>query len=64
MSRTPYRPRIALVSVRFTLFDPQMGPGFPERMRAHAERSAALLDADFDVLRTPLAPMLAAQTCI
>ena len=54
MMRSPYCPRIALVSVRFTLFDAQMEPGFPERMRAHADRSAEILDESFDVVRTPL----------
>lgn len=51
---SPGRARIALISVRFTLFDPQMGPDLPARMRAHVERSAELLGRDFEVLRTPL----------
>ncbi len=51
---TPTRARIVLVSVRFTLFDPQMGPDFPTRMRAHAGRSAAILREEFDVTETPL----------
>ncbi len=46
--------RVALVSVRFTLFDPQMGPEFPARMRQHAARSAAILREEFDVIETPL----------
>lgn len=54
MSSPRGRPRVALVSVRFTLFDPQMGPSFPARMRAHVERSAEILETAFDVLRTPL----------
>ena len=49
-----WRPRIGLVAVRFTLFDPQMGPDFPGRMRAHAARSAAILRALGDVIETPL----------
>ena len=53
-SAKPARPRVALVSVRFTLFDPQMGPDFPERMRRHAARSAALLREAFDVIELPL----------
>lgn len=46
--------RIALVTVRFTLFDPQMGPEFSARMRQHAARSAAILRDEFDVIETPL----------
>ena len=42
------------VSVRFTLFDPQMGPDFPARMRAHAARSEAILGSFADVVATPL----------
>ncbi|HTK45410.1 MAG TPA: hypothetical protein VL749_08680 [Patescibacteria group bacterium] len=48
------RARVALVSVRFTMFDAQMHPGFPERMRAHATRSAELLRGRFDVIECPL----------
>lgn len=48
------RPRVALVSVRFTLFDGQMGADFPTRMRAHSARSAALLGEHFDVVEMPL----------
>jgi L-arabinose isomerase len=54
MTSSPGRARIGLVSVRFTLFDPQMGPGFPVRMRAHVERSATILEKHFEVVRTPL----------
>ncbi len=49
-----WRPRIGLITVRFTLFDPQMGPAFPGRMRAHAARSAELLGKLGDVIETPL----------
>lgn len=49
-----WRPRIGLVTVRFTLFDAQMAPDFPARMRAHAARSAAVLGAVADVVTTPL----------
>ena len=49
-----WRPRIGLVTVRFTLFDAQMAPDFPARMRAHAARSAAVLGAVADVVATPL----------
>lgn len=48
------RARIAIVSVRFTLFDPQMGPDFPARMQNHMARSAAILGKEFDVVETPL----------
>ena len=48
------RPRIALVSVRFGLFDPQMPPEFPARMRAHASRSAEVLRSEFDVIAPDL----------
>ena len=51
---TGARPRIALVSVRFGLFDAQMPPDFPARMRAHAARSAAVLGAAFDVIAPDL----------
>lgn len=51
---SPTRPRICLVSVRFTLFDAQMAADFPARMRAHAARSADVLEPYFDVLRLPL----------
>ena len=54
MTRSPYRPRVALVSVRFTLFDAQMEAGFPERMRGHVDRSAEILSEAFEVVRTPL----------
>lgn len=46
------RPRIGLVSVRFNLFDAQMPPGFPDRMRAHARRSAEILGRSLDVVET------------
>jgi L-arabinose isomerase len=49
-----WRPRIGLVTVRFTLFDAQMASDFPARMRAHAARSAAVLDTVADVVATPL----------
>lgn len=49
-----WRPRVGLVSVRFTLFDPQMGPDFPARMRAHAARSTEILGGFADVVATPL----------
>ncbi|HKZ90999.1 MAG TPA: hypothetical protein VJZ50_02565 [Candidatus Limnocylindrales bacterium] len=48
------RLRVGLVSVRFKLFDAQMGPDFPTRMRAHVDRSAAILEGAFDLVRTPL----------
>jgi len=48
------RPRVGLVSVRFKLFDEQMGADLPGRMQAHMERSAAILEDVFDVVRTPL----------
>ncbi len=50
----PSRPRIGLVSARFTLFDAEMGPEFPGRMRAHLARSAELLSRAFDVADMPL----------
>jgi L-arabinose isomerase len=50
----PSRARIAVVSVRFTLFDEQMGADFPTRMRLHAARSAAILREAFDVVEAPL----------
>ena len=46
--------RVALLSVRFTMFDPQMAPGFPQRMRDHAARSAALLRSRYEVVECPL----------
>jgi L-arabinose isomerase len=46
--------RVALLSVRFTMFDPQMDAGFPQRMREHAARSAELLRSRFDVIECPL----------
>ena len=49
-----WRARIGLVTVRFTLFDPQMGPAFPARMRAHAARSAEILRDLGEVIETPL----------
>ena len=49
-----WRPRIGLVTVRFTLFDAQMPADFPARMRAHAARSAAVLDAVAEVVATRL----------
>jgi L-arabinose isomerase len=48
------RPRVALVSVRFTMFDAQMDPGFPDRMRSHLARSADILRSRFDVIDCPL----------
>jgi L-arabinose isomerase len=51
---TNRRPRVGLVSVRFGLFDAQMPPDFPARMRSHAARSAAILEAAFDVVATDL----------
>lgn len=53
MEATP-RLRVGLIAVRFTLFDAQMEPTFPARMQAHLDRSAAILETAFDVLRTPL----------
>lgn len=50
----PSHPRIGLVSVRFTLFDAEMGPEFPGRMRAHVARSVELLADEFEVVETPL----------
>ena len=49
-----WRPRIGLVTVRFTLFDPQMGPDFPARMLAHAAHSAEVLASFADVVAPPL----------
>ncbi len=49
-----WRPRIGLVTVRFTLFDAQMGPDFPARMAAHAARSAEVLGTIGDVVAPPL----------
>lgn len=49
-----WRPRIGLVTVRFTLFDAQMGPDFPARMDAHAARSEAALRVFADVVAPPL----------
>jgi L-arabinose isomerase len=54
MSGAPGPLRVGLVAVRFKLFDDQMGPDFPARMLAHVERSAAILEQDFEVVRTPL----------
>ena len=48
------RLRVGLVSVRFKLFDGQMAPDFPARMHAHAQRSAAILERDLEVVRTRL----------
>ena len=48
------QPRVGLVAVRFKLCDAQMGPGFPARMQAHAERSAEILGGAFEVVATPL----------
>ncbi len=50
----PARRRIGLVSVRFTLFDPEMAPDFRARMFAHAARSAELLAGHFEVVALPL----------
>lgn len=44
------KPRIGLLSVRFTLFDAQMGADFPARMQAHRARSIALLEPHFEVI--------------
>lgn len=49
-----WRPRVGLVTVRFTLFDAQMGPDFPARMRAHAARSAEVLERFADIVAAPL----------
>lgn len=49
---SPRRLRIGLLSVRFSLFDPQMPADFPERMRAHAQRAEQILARHFDVLST------------
>ena len=49
-----WRPRIGLVTVRFTLFDAQMGPDFPARMHAHAARSRDVLGAVAEVVAPPL----------
>ena len=54
MTSSTLAPRIGLLSVRFKLFDAQMGPDFVARMHAHAERSASILEGSFDVVRTPL----------
>ena len=54
LDKTRSRPRIALVSVRFKLFDAQMSADFPARMHAHVDRSAAILEEAFEVVRTPL----------
>jgi L-arabinose isomerase len=51
---SPWRPRIGLVTVRFTLFDAQMGPDFPARMHAHAARSRAVLEGFADVVAPAL----------
>ena len=51
---SPWRPRIGLVSVRFNLFDAQMGPDFPSRMHAHAARSRAVLEPFADVVAPTL----------
>ncbi|CAN5568067.1 hypothetical protein BH20CHL6_BH20CHL6_10120 [soil metagenome] len=49
----PLRPlRVGLVSVRFSLFDPQLPADFPDRMRAHARRSEEILARHFEVLST------------
>lgn len=49
-----WRPRVGLVTVRFTFFDAQMGPHFPARMRAHAARSAEVIGRFADVVAAPL----------
>ncbi len=49
-----WRPRVGLVTVRFMLYDAQMGSDFPERMRAHAARSAEILGRFADVVAPPL----------
>ena len=54
MTATHGRRRVALVSVRFKLFDAQMSDDFPARMQAHQERSAHLLGSEFEVVRTRL----------
>jgi L-arabinose isomerase len=47
-------PRVALVSVRFALFDAQMPPDFRGRMLAHVDRSTAILREHFEVVTTEL----------
>jgi L-arabinose isomerase len=42
--------RVCLVSVRFKLFDKEMPPDFPVRMRRSGERFADILSHDFDVV--------------
>jgi len=54
MTSSALTPRIGLLSVRFKLFDAQMGPDFVARMHAHAARSTAILEDAFEVVRTPL----------
>jgi hypothetical protein len=51
---TGLRPRVALLSVRFAMFDAQMPLDFPARMRAHAARSAEVLGEAFDVVAPEL----------
>jgi L-arabinose isomerase len=48
------RPRIGLVTVRFQLFDAQLGNDRVARIKAHATRSATILEGAFEVVRTPL----------
>lgn len=55
---------MALVSVRFTLFDAQMGDDFPARLRAHAERSAEILERSFEVARTTFIESAADAACV
>jgi L-arabinose isomerase len=50
----PKRPLIGLVTVRYTLFDAEMGADFPARMRAHRARSIELLEPHFEVVAPPL----------
>jgi L-arabinose isomerase len=64
MSDRDRRRRVALVSVRFTMFDAQMPADFPGRMRARAARSAELLRARFDVAEFPLIESLDDATAV
>lgn len=49
-----FRSRVALVSTWFTLFDPQMPPDLPHRLRAHVRRSVEILSGFAEVVETPL----------
>lgn len=46
------RLRVALVSVRFALFDAQMPRDFRDRMHAHERRAAGILERHFEVVAT------------